>query len=142
MTYHDKKRYPLSLPEKKKPCLRFRQVAKRAGVKIATACNSGICGTCMTDLEDKNGKSYRPGFQVVRACVTPVSLLFSICFYDVKYVCQGLNEAPAFVGSQDLSSICVYQVYMLPVCVVFCLLMVVFFVFQVKTCTAVAFSYF
>ncbi|CAN0014905.1 unnamed protein product [Scytosiphon promiscuus] len=48
-------------------------VAKRAGVKIATACNSGICGTCMTDLEDANGKGYRPGFQVVRACVTPVS---------------------------------------------------------------------
>eukprot|EP00904_Undaria_pinnatifida_P005999 jgi/Undpi1/2529/HiC_scaffold_13.g05908.m1 len=51
------------------------KVAKRAGVKIATACNSGICGTCMTDLEDKNGKSYRPGFQVVRACVTPVTLV-------------------------------------------------------------------
>ncbi|CAN0482861.1 unnamed protein product, partial [Laminaria digitata] len=54
------------------------QVAKRAGVKIATACNSGICGTCMTDLEDKNcknGKSYRPGFQVVRACITPVTVL-------------------------------------------------------------------
>ncbi|CBN79703.1 expressed unknown protein [Ectocarpus siliculosus] len=47
------------------------KVAKRCGVKIATACNSGICGTCMTDLEDANGKSYRPGFQVVRACVTP-----------------------------------------------------------------------
>ncbi|CAM9956630.1 unnamed protein product, partial [Ectocarpus fasciculatus] len=51
------------------------KVAKRAGVKIATACNSGICGTCMTDLEDANGKSYRPGFQVVRACVTPVTLV-------------------------------------------------------------------
>lgn len=49
------------------------QVAKRCGVKIATACNSGICGTCMTDLEDANGKGYRPGFQVVKACVTPVS---------------------------------------------------------------------
>eukprot|EP00752_Nemacystus_decipiens_P014552 g12961.t1 len=51
------------------------KVAKRCGVKIATACNSGICGTCMTDLEDANGKSYRPGFQVVRACVTPVTLV-------------------------------------------------------------------
>lgn len=50
------------------------QVAKRAGVKIPTACKTGICGTCTTDLEDPNGKSYRPGFQVVRACVTPVSL--------------------------------------------------------------------
>eukprot|EP00903_Cladosiphon_okamuranus_P018597 g17119.t1 len=51
------------------------KVAKRCGVTIATACNSGICGTCMTDLEDANGKSYRPGFQVVRACVTPVTLV-------------------------------------------------------------------
>ncbi|CAN0348684.1 unnamed protein product, partial [Discosporangium mesarthrocarpum] len=49
------------------------QVAEKGGVKIATACASGICGTCTTDLEDRNAKSYRPGFSLIKACVFKAS---------------------------------------------------------------------
>ncbi|CAM9962515.1 unnamed protein product, partial [Phaeothamnion confervicola] len=52
------------------------RVAERAGVKIATSCRSGLCGTCTTDLEDPNWRtgSYRPGHQTIRACVAKCSV--------------------------------------------------------------------
>lgn len=52
-------------------------VAQRAGVKIATSCRSGLCGTCTTDLEDPNWptkKTYRPGYQPIRACVGKIGV--------------------------------------------------------------------
>jgi 2Fe-2S iron-sulfur cluster binding domain len=51
--------------------------ATKAGVKIATSCRSGLCGTCTTDLEDPNwpsNKTYRPGYQPMRACVAKITV--------------------------------------------------------------------
>jgi 2Fe-2S iron-sulfur cluster binding domain len=51
--------------------------AAKAGVKIATSCRSGLCGTCTTDLEDPNwpsSKTYRPGYQPMRACVAKITV--------------------------------------------------------------------
>lgn len=51
-------------------------VAAKAGIKIPTACRSGLCGTCTTDLEDPTAKkTYRPGYTPIRTCVAKVALV-------------------------------------------------------------------
>lgn len=45
------------------------RVGDRAGVHISRGCQSGLCGSCTTDLVDTN---FDGGVQVVRACQTSV----------------------------------------------------------------------